>query len=123
MIPNTKINFSHIITIQIEAKDPDLGRNGQVMYTVQKGVNASLINDNFFAVDPHQGTIVIANNPLPKGKHTLFIEAVDQPVNPTERRFSLAVVTIHVISSGKYTKAVPFNLRKNKKLKVKISTR
>ncbi|XP_065213230.1 cadherin-89D isoform X2 [Planococcus citri] len=84
---------------KVEAKDPDLGRNGQVMYTIQKGVNATLVNDNFFAVDPLQGTIKIANNPLLKGKHTLFIEAADQPINPTERRFSLAVVTIHVISS------------------------
>lgn len=73
------------------------------MYTIQKGANATLINDNFFAVDSHQGTIKIANNPLPKGKHTLFIEAADQPVNPTERRFSLAVVSIHVISLGKHS--------------------
>lgn len=86
--------------IQVEAKDPDLGRNGQVMYTIQKGVNATIMNDNFFGVDSQQGNVIVSNNPLPKGRHTLFIEAADQPTNPTERRFSLAVVTIHVISSG-----------------------
>ncbi|KAI5749559.1 hypothetical protein M8J76_008291 [Diaphorina citri] len=40
------------------------------------------------------GKIMIANAPVPIGKHSLFIEASDQPVNPSERRFSLAVVTV-----------------------------
>lgn len=86
---------------QIEARDPDLGRNGQVVYTIQKGVNVtSSSNDNIFAVDAHQGDVVVANKPLPIGRHTIFVEAADQPVNPTERRFSLAVITILVTSSG-----------------------
>lgn len=85
----------------MEARDPDLGHNGQVIYTIQKGVNVtSSSSDNFFAVDAHQGDVVVAKKPLSVGRHTIFIEAADQPVNPTERRFSLAVVTIHVISSG-----------------------
>lgn len=71
------------------------------MYTIQKGVNVTILNDNFFAVESQQGNVIVANIPLPTGRHTLFIEAADQPINPTERRFSLAVVTIHVISSGK----------------------
>lgn len=97
-------NFFHdplLRTLQVEAKDPDLGRNGQVMYSIQKGVNVTHINENFFTVDSQYGNLMVANTPLPKGRHTLFIEAADQPVNPTERRFSLAVVTVHVISLGK----------------------
>jgi hypothetical protein len=30
----------------------------------------------------------------------LFIEASDQPANPSERRYSLAVVTIEVLKAG-----------------------
>lgn len=98
--------FQKIFRIQVVAKDPDLGHNGQVMYTIQKGVNVTInSNDNFFAVDSHQGDVVVAKKPLPIGRHTIFVEAADQPVNPTERRFSLAVVTIHVISSGIYVKS------------------
>ncbi len=89
---------------QIEARDPDLGRNGQVMYTIQKGVNVTSSSNNFFAVDAHQGEVVVANKPLPVGRHTIFVEAADQPINPTERRFSLAVISIHVTSSGIFGK-------------------
>lgn len=70
------------------------------MYTIQKAANATIVNENYFSVDPKDGNIIVANIPLPSGKQTVFVEAADQPVNPTERRFSLAVVTIHVMTSG-----------------------
>lgn len=71
------------------------------MYTIQTGVNVtSNSKDNFFSVDANQGDVAVAKKPLPVGRHTIFVEAADQPVNPTERRFSLAVITIYVISSG-----------------------
>lgn len=95
-----KVLILVIFFSQIEAKDPDSGRNGQVVYTIQRGVNATSANDQFFAVDAHQGNVVVANKPLPVGRHTIFVEAADQPINPSERRFSLAVITIHVISTG-----------------------
>uniref|UniRef100_A0A8D8ZBD2 Cadherin-89D n=1 Tax=Cacopsylla melanoneura TaxID=428564 RepID=A0A8D8ZBD2_9HEMI len=78
---------------KIEARDPDLGRNGMVLYELQKN---NRTRTPHFTVDPQSGQIMIASAPVPLGKHSLFIEASDQPVNPSERRFSLAVVTIEV---------------------------
>ncbi|KAH1022570.1 hypothetical protein HUJ04_011952 [Dendroctonus ponderosae] len=79
---------------QIHAIDPDLARNGMVLYALQSGSN----NTDFFSVEPKSGKILVANSSLLSGKHLLFIEAADQPVNPSERRTSLAVVTIDVKS-------------------------
>uniref|UniRef100_A0A8D8W571 Cadherin-89D n=1 Tax=Cacopsylla melanoneura TaxID=428564 RepID=A0A8D8W571_9HEMI len=78
---------------KIEARDPDLGRNGMVLYELQRN---NRTRTPHFTVDPQSGQIMIASAPVPLGKHSLFIEASDQPVNPSERRFSLAVVTIEV---------------------------
>lgn len=39
--------------------------------------------------------------PVEQGRYALFVEAADQPDNPSERRFSLAVVTIEVLKIGK----------------------
>lgn len=39
---------------------------------------------------------MVAESDLTPEKHLLFIEAADQPINPSERRTSLAVVTIDV---------------------------
>ncbi|XP_060524594.1 cadherin-89D isoform X2 [Cylas formicarius] len=77
---------------QIHAIDPDLGRNGLVMYALQKAPN----NSQSFDVDPKRGTVFVATDNLAPGKHLLFVEASDQPINPSERRTSLAVVTIDV---------------------------
>lgn len=77
---------------QIHAIDPDLGMNGLVIYSLQKTSN----NTNPFDVDPKTGKIIVAESTLVPGKHILFIEAADQPSNPSEKRTSLAVVTVDV---------------------------
>lgn len=79
---------------QIHAIDPDLGRNGQVFYGLQSGSN----NTEFFSVEQKSGKILVSNHSLTAGRHLLFVEAADQPINPSERRTSLAVVTVNVKS-------------------------
>lgn len=56
---------------------------------------------SLFNVDAETGKITVADHPLPQGRHALFVEAADQPANPSEKRFSLAVVTVEVLKSGK----------------------
>jgi hypothetical protein len=53
-----------------------------------------------FAVDAQNGQVIVIDSPLGEGRHALFIEASDQPANPSERRYSLAVVTIEVLKAG-----------------------
>lgn len=77
---------------QVHAIDPDLGRNGIVSYAIQKAPNNSVP----FYVDPKTGRITVSQDPLPGGRHLVFIEATDQPINPSEKRSSLAVVSIEV---------------------------
>lgn len=78
-----------------------------VLYELQKN-NRS--RSSLFSVDAQSGQIMIASAPVSLGKHSLFIEASDQPVNPSERRFSLAVVTVEcqtpaVQATSKYIRA------------------
>jgi hypothetical protein len=79
--------------------DPDLGRNGMVLYALQRPSNKST-SPLPFAVDAQSGQVMVINSPLAEGRHALFIEASDQPANPSERRYSLAVVTIKVLRAG-----------------------
>lgn len=90
---------SEVTTVlgQVHAVDQDFGQNGAVTYVVQKPGNTSLLMP--FAVDPHNGIVTIAQTPIIEGRHAIFIEASDQPDNPSERRTSLAVVTIDVFRS------------------------
>lgn len=82
---------------KIHAIDPDQGKNGLVVYSLQKSAN----NSNLFNVDSKSGKVSVNSSKLTLGKHLLFIEASDQPSNPSERRFSLAVVTVEVKTVGK----------------------
>lgn len=88
--------------VQVEAIDPDLGRNGMVLYEMKRSNNITTSNrgPQLFTVDAQSGRITVMEPPSGPGKHTLFVEASDQPANPSERRFSLAVVAIHVVETG-----------------------
>ncbi|KAJ8919174.1 hypothetical protein NQ315_012160 [Exocentrus adspersus] len=77
---------------QLHAIDPDLGRNGYVTYSIQKAPNNSIP----FDVDSKTGQIVVAQEGLQPSEHLLFVEASDQPVNPSEKRSSLAVITVDI---------------------------
>lgn len=80
---------------QVHAVDDDLGPNGQVRYRLQKPGNSTLRKPPF-AVDEYTGIITVSESPILEGRHAIFVEAADQPANPSERRFSLAVVTVDV---------------------------
>ncbi|KAK2588583.1 hypothetical protein KPH14_006357 [Odynerus spinipes] len=80
---------------QVHAVDEDLGANGLVKYTLQKPGNSSTRTPPF-AVDERTGVITVVDSPIIEGRHAIFVEAADQPANPSERRFSLAVVTVDV---------------------------
>ncbi|XP_069700620.1 cadherin-89D [Periplaneta americana] len=92
---------------QVKATDPDLGRNGMVLYDLQRPSNGSSNTSPLpFAVDAQNGQVMVIDSPLAVGRHALFIEASDQPANPSERRYSLAVVTIEVLKAGSKDKGV-----------------
>ncbi|CAG4966971.1 unnamed protein product [Parnassius apollo] len=82
----------------VKAVDPDLGKNGVVFYDLQRTSNLTITAP--FQVDAKTGVITSAESPILEGRHALFIEASDQPANPSERRYSLAVVTIDVTRSN-----------------------
>ncbi|KAJ8945983.1 hypothetical protein NQ318_017099 [Aromia moschata] len=77
---------------QLHAIDPDLGRNGLVTYTVQKAANSSTL----FEVDPRTGQITVAIDVLEPGKHLLFVEASDQPINLSEKKSSKENLLLHI---------------------------
>ncbi|XP_052739756.1 cadherin-89D isoform X1 [Bicyclus anynana] len=88
---------------KIKAVDPDLGRNGIVLYDLQRTSNLTITSP--FQVDAKSGVITLVESRLLEGRHALFIEASDQPANPSERRYSLAVVTIDVTGNRKGSKS------------------
>lgn len=89
---------------QVHAVDDDQGPNGLVRYRLQKPGNSTLRKPPF-AVDENTGVITASESPILEGKHAIFVEAADQPTNPSERRFSLAVVTVDVFrADGKCVK-------------------
>ncbi|XP_076758983.1 cadherin 89D [Xylocopa sonorina] len=83
---------------QVHAFDNDLGPNGMVKYSLQNPGNSSTRTPPFM-VDEVTGIITIAETPILEGRHAIFVEAADQPANPSERRVSLAVVTVDVFRS------------------------
>ncbi|KAL1115659.1 hypothetical protein AAG570_005949, partial [Ranatra chinensis] len=97
-VVSSRASVGHLIG-KVEAVDPDLGRNGMVLYELKRD---NMTGGNLpFVVSPQTGQIRVAESPLAVGRRALFVEASDQPVNPSERRFSLAVVTIDIIESEK----------------------
>lgn len=77
----------------VHATDPDEGRNGMILYELQQPRGSVVVP---FKIDRHSGTLVVSAQ-LKTGRVAVFVEASDQPINPSERRFSLAVVTIEVV--------------------------
>ncbi|XP_053945491.1 cadherin-89D [Anastrepha ludens] len=80
---------------QVVALDPDEGPNGMLLYELQRPKGSGYIP---FRLDMKNGTIYV-NGPLRRGRMAVFVEASDQPTNPSERRFSLAVITIEVYAT------------------------
>ena len=78
--------------------DVESNGNGKVVYEIQKSNSSA--EDIPFEIDSKNGYIFLLERPLPKLQYTLLVEASDQPSNPSERRYSLAVVQIDVVKAG-----------------------
>lgn len=64
-------------------------------------VSYSPNNDSeVFTVNPDTGEILVNEILLSPGKHTIIVNASDQPVDPKEMKYSLAVVTITIFTEG-----------------------
>lgn len=82
---------------QVHAVDLDEGNNGRVMYKISYSPN----NDSeVFSINPDTGEVFSNESPLVSGKHTIIVNASDQPADPKEMKYSLAVVTITIITEG-----------------------
>lgn len=89
---SVQAKLGHVVG-HIDAKDPDEGPNGLINYEFQK---SQVLQNIPFSINPQNGTIYVSGA-LRRGRLALFVEASDQPKNPSERRFSLAVVTIEIV--------------------------
>lgn len=89
---NINAKVGHIVG-HVKANDPDAGRNGMILYELQRPRASGVIP---FKLDNKTGALTVSGS-LNIGRIALFVEASDQPVNPSERRFSLAVVTIEIV--------------------------
>lgn len=99
---------------QVHAVDDDLGPNGMVRYRLQKPGNSTARTPPF-TVDEATGTIAVSESPILEGRHAIFVEAADQPANPSERRLSLAVVTVDVFRSDGKRKEIKWTDLKTKR--------
>lgn len=67
------------------------------MYKISYSPN----NDSeVFSINPDTGEVFANETPLNPGKHTIIVNASDQPIDSKEMKYSLAVVTITVITEG-----------------------
>ncbi|XP_037944011.1 cadherin-89D-like, partial [Teleopsis dalmanni] len=80
---------------EVVALDPDDGPNGMLTYELQRPKGSGYIP---FHLDSKNGSIHVSG-PLRRGRIAVFVEASDQPTNPSERRFTLAVITIEVYAT------------------------
>uniref|UniRef100_A0A182JGR4 Cadherin domain-containing protein n=1 Tax=Anopheles atroparvus TaxID=41427 RepID=A0A182JGR4_ANOAO len=78
---------------QLRALDPDDLGNGKVQYHI-KNVRPNLAIP--FQLDVDTGDIRVGET-LTYGKIAFFVEARDQPQNPSESRFNVALVTIDIV--------------------------
>ncbi len=88
-------SYSHVIG-QVKAFDPDEGPNGRIAYEIKTRKENVQVP---FKLDRKTGVLTVSG-PLQRGRIALFIEAADQPINPSERRYSLAVLTLDIINKN-----------------------
>lgn len=85
--------------MQVEAVDPDEGDNGRVEYRMSYSPNNG---SEAFGVKPDTGEVFVNEAPLHPGTYTIIVNASDQPADPREMKYSLAVVTITINTEGTY---------------------
>lgn len=71
--------------------------NGRVIYKIPYIAN----NDSeVFAINSETGEVFSNISPLIPGKHTVIVNASDQPKDLSETRYALAVITITILEEG-----------------------
>ncbi|XP_050737867.1 cadherin-89D-like [Eriocheir sinensis] len=102
----------------VTAEDADEGKNGLVRYRIQSQVtttNNPSSDTNAVgsvAVGEADGALTLLQS-VPPGQLTVLVEASDSPLNPSETRTSLAVVTISVKATHSWQprfEGAPFEL-------------
>jgi hypothetical protein len=78
---------------KIKATDPDDGQNGKIVYEMRNRKETAVP----FKLDPRTGVLRVSGKMLP-GRIALFVEACDQPINLSEQRCSLAVLTLDIVN-------------------------
>lgn len=87
---NSSVGF---VVGKIKATDPDDGQNGKIVYEMKNRKETSVP----FKLDARTGTLKVTGKLLP-GRIALFVEACDQPINLSEQRCSLAVLTLDIVN-------------------------
>lgn len=77
---------------QIKASDPDNGPNGRIVYEMKNRKETTVP----FTLDSKNGILKVSGKML-LGRIALFVEACDQPINPSEQRCSLSVLTLEIV--------------------------
>ncbi|XP_063874721.1 cadherin-89D-like [Scylla paramamosain] len=97
----------------VTAEDADEGNNGLVRYRIQTRENSTKDTAvRSVAVGEEDGALTLKES-LPPGLLTVLVEASDSPLNPSETRTSLAVVTISVKATHSWEprfEGAPFEL-------------
>ena len=85
-------SVDHVVG-KIKASDPDNGKNGKLTYEMKNRKETAVP----FTLDPQTGTLKVTGK-LQVGRIALFVEACDEPVNLSEQRCSLAVLTLDIVN-------------------------
>lgn len=85
-------SVGHVVG-RIKATDPDDGQNGKIVYEMKNRKETAVP----FKLDSRTGVLKVAGKMLP-GRIALFVEACDQPINLSEQRCSLAVLTLDIVN-------------------------
>jgi hypothetical protein len=85
-------SIGHVVG-KIKATDPDDGVNGKIRYEMKNRKETAVP----FKLDPRTGVLKVTGKLL-VGRIALFVEACDEPVNLSEQRCSLAVLTLDIVN-------------------------
>lgn len=88
-------SFNGSVVGKIRAFDPDDGPNGNIVYEMKNRRETSVP----FILDSRTGVLKVSGK-LHTGRVALFVEACDQPVNPSETRCTLAVLTLDIVDTA-----------------------
>lgn len=88
---NASVGF---VVGKIKAYDPDDGPNGKITYEMKNRKETAVP----FKLDSKTGVLKVTGK-LVTGRIALFVEACDQPINPSETRCTLAVLTLDIVEA------------------------